>query len=128
MHKHLANVFTFFVKYMLIGMSLFGFTFDMYKYIINGPIFPKDEESVSDGGADDVKQQNDDAGDKDVDTQNELTEANKRDSSPESSKKAPACKLHNVSFKSCKSVMFLCPCKIAVVIFGSLVTVTFILV
>lgn len=77
---------------MLIGLSLCGFTFAMYKYILNGPIFPEDEESVSDGGVDDVNQQNDDAGDKDEDTQNELTEANKPDSSSESSKKAPACK------------------------------------
>lgn len=86
---------------MLIGMSagvaklLTYFSLQFYiwnVYIIRGPIATEDEESMSNGGADE-KQHNSDADNKVGDGQNELKEANRPESSRESSKKDPACKV-----------------------------------
>lgn len=86
---------------MLIGMPagvvklLAYFTLWFYIWIVHithGSIATEDEESVSNGGADE-KQQNNDAGNKDKNAQNERKEAN-RPKSLESSKKEPACKVH----------------------------------
>lgn len=63
-----------------------------YVSFVNGPIATKDEEGICNGEADD-KQQDDDAGDNDEDAQNELNQANKPESSQESSKKEPVCKV-----------------------------------
>lgn len=77
---------------LLTYFSLWFYIWNVY--IIRGPTATEDEESISSDGADE-KQQNNDAENKVEDAQNELNEANRPESSPESSKK-PACRLNNV--------------------------------
>lgn len=108
MHKYLATLFTFLIEIFNILEShayrnvcwscqtadiLFSLWFYIWNvYIIRGPIATEDEESISNGGADE-KQQNNDAENKVEDSQNELKEANRSQSFPESSTKEPACKV-----------------------------------
>lgn len=91
---------------LLTYFSLWFYIWNVY--IIRGPTATEDEESISSDGADE-KQQNNDAENKVEDAQNELNEANRPESSPESSKK-PACRLNNVirgNYNSCMTIMTL---------------------